>query len=420
MVVDDPALWALSIGLGLLISALALVGRLPGWARALAFCQGQVLVLTAPLAAVFTEHVYGAWPTIDKTGSLLFYGEGVHRIVTLDPLGAPSEPMARLIGVHVGHLWLVELFDLVLEPFAAFNALALTLPAFGWWAASLWVRRTSGSWVSAVLLAFPFGMGLHVFRDLNWYTIEKAAVGFLALFAVCLWRAWEEGGHWRWLAALAFALMAWMNLYLALVGAAGAAMALLLDLRSRSLWAACVGSALAALPLVVLQWSLLQGTQALGDPETYLYQRAMLDSFELFPPTWNRLEGWRALNLPVLFLGLWGARTRRGRALLAVAAGLFALSLGPQLAEGVWNPLYMLLRELLPGFWRVAKPEVFFEGSYLLLMASAGMALRRPLPRWLYLPLVLGWLLIVRSHPVFPGFSAFQQWELDPNWEQHL
>ena len=99
---------------------------------------------------------------------------------------------------------------------------------------------------------------------------------------------------------------------------------------------------------------------------------------------------------------------------------LFLLSLGPQLAEGVWNPLYMGIRAVVPGFWRVAKPEVFFEGTYLCLLASAGMALRRPLPRWLYLPLVVGWLLVVRSHPVYPGFTEYQEWTLDPNWEEHL
>ena len=419
-VVDDPMLWVAAIVLGLLVSAVALVPQLPAWARAWAFCQGQVIALTAPLATVSTELVYGSWPTIDKTGSLLFYQQGVHRAVTLDPMGAADNPMARLIGVHVGHLWLVEAFDVFVPTFAAFNLLGLTLPAFGWWAASLWVRRTSGSWVTAVLCGFPFGMGLHVFRDLNWYTIEKAAVGFLAVFAVLLWRAWEDGGRWRWLAAGAYALMAFMNWYLALVGAVAAALALLTDPRSKNLWAACVASAVAALPLVALQFSLLQGAQTVGDPETYLYGRAMLDNVGLFPPMWNRLEGWRALNVPLVLLGLWGFRTSRGRALALVAGVLLLLSLGPQLADGVWNPLYMGIRAVVPGFWRVAKPEVFFEGTYLCLLASAGMALRRPLPRWLYVPLVVGWLLVVRSHPVYPAFTEYQEWTLDPNWENHL
>ncbi len=80
----------------------------------------------------------------------------------------------------------------------------------------------------------------------------------------------------------------------------------------------------------------------------------------------------------------------------------------------------MGLRALAPGFWRVAKPEVFFEGSYLCLMASAGMALRRPLPRWLYAPLALGWMLVVRSHTVYPGFSEYQEMTLDPHWQEHL
>lgn len=426
--------WALYLFcalLGLGLSAGALLRGLPAAARAALFVLGQVVLLTAPLAAVLDQVVLGSWPTLDKAGSLLFYLDGVHRRVLLDPLGSVEDPAARLIGVHLGHLWVVELFDLVLSPLGAFNAQGLLNVALGWWAASLLAREEGAGWPHAVALGFPFGMGLHVFRDLNWYTVEKSAVGWLALFAVALVRA-ARGGSARWaaLAAGAYVLAAWMNWYLALVGAAGAALALALCLigergrPSAGTWAlgrACVACALAALPLVLLQGALLRGPQTLGDPERFLIERAIPDSFTLVPLRWNRLELHRALNGVVLGLALWAAlrrwEDRAVRLWVGVGLGLFALSLGPRLAPGLPNPVYELPRLWLPGFWRVAKPEVFFEGSYLALIALAarGAAALSP-PAGLYLLFPLGWLLVVRSHPVYPPLAEPSELSLDPGW----
>ncbi|MCB9791802.1 MAG: hypothetical protein H6741_03660 [Alphaproteobacteria bacterium] len=430
---DEPALWLGCVALGLALMALALIRRQPEGLRAWWVCLGGVVTLTSPLALVLSSAIYGAWPTIDKTGSLLFYLEGVHRTVTLTPWEAASDPAARLIGVHVGHLWITAFFDLFLEPFAAFNAQALLYPALGWWAAALFAKALTDRWEVALPLGFPFGMGLHVFRDLNWYTIEKAAVGFLALFAWATLRAWQEGGHYRWMAGGLYVLMAFVNWYLALVGAAAGALALGVSLlaerglgpRSRGLAWACVSCSLMVLPLVALQLSLLQGPGTLGDPERFLMERAIPDSFTLSPPMWNRLELWRALNGAVLGLAAWALlrRDRLSLGLGAVAGGLFLLALGPQLWPGVMNPLYMGIRAAVPGFWRVAKPEVFFEGTWLLLIGVAALQLqrlpgRRPL---LLLPVfMLGWALIVRTHPVFPAFSAPLEVQLDPNWARNV
>jgi hypothetical protein len=430
---EHGLLIALCVALGLALSGLFFVRRLPEPARVLAFVLGQVIALTSPLFLVLDRWVLGSYPTIDKAGSLLFYLDGVHQRLTLQPVESLTDPAARLIGVHVGHLWITQVFDLVLQPFGAMNAQGMLWMVLGWLFAALFVREVSThrDWGTALTLGFPFGMGLHVLRDLNWYTIEKVAVGLLALFAFTTLKALREGGRWRLLAGLAYALMAWINWYLALVGACSAALALLIQWLwgarqrqrpSSDLLLACLASAICALPLVLLQLALLSGEGTLGDPEAFLYERAMLDSFELWPPRWNRLELWRAVNLPFVGLGLYALRRRDPLlwGMGALAGLLLLLALGPMPFEGVWNPVYMGLRELVPGFWRIAKPEVFFEGSYLLLLAMASRALDRPLPRWLYPLLLIGWLWAVRSHPVYPGFSEFLPLELSEGWTQQV
>ena len=414
--------WAICIVLGLAITALALFKRLPHWLRALNFVVGQVVLLTAPFSAVMTTHVLGSWPTIDKTGSLLFYNDGVHRRMLVAPVESLADPAARLIGVHIGHLWLVELFDLFVEPFAAFNLQAMFWIIVGWYGAALFVKEVGTGWRDALILGFPFGMGLHVFRDLNWYTVEKMAVGLLAVFAWTMLKSMNSGGKWRLVAAVTFVVMAWTNWYLGLVGAVGGAMLLLIT-RSKNVCVACALCTALTLPLVTWQLALLTGDSTLGDADLYLHERAMLDSFSLNPPTWNRLEAWRAINMPIVALALF-AFFRRGHryveALGLMGLVFFFLALGPKLAEGFWNPLYMGLHAVVPGFWRVAKPEVFFEGAYLCILGVAARAVDRPLPGWLYPILVGGWILVVRTHPAFPPVAEYQHYELDDSWMKRL
>ena len=413
-----PWTWVLCILLGLAISAIALYKRLPQWLRALSFVVGQVVALTSPLSALMGSHVLGSWPTIDKTGSLLFYSDGVHRRMMMAPVESLSDPAARLIGVHVGHLWIVEFFDLFVEPFAAYNLQAMLWIILGWYGATLFAKEVGTGWRDALILGFPFGMGLHVFRDLNWYTVEKLAVGLLAIFAWTMLKCANEGGRWRWAAAISFVLMAWTNWYLGLVGAAGGAM-LLLFTRNRDVLLACALCTVVSLPLVVWQLALLSGEQTLGDADAYLYDRAMLDSFTLYPPTWNRLEAWRSINIPIAALAIF-AFLRRGHryveALGLMGLVFFILALGPKLTEDLWNPLYMGLHAVIPGFWRVAKPEVFFEGSYLCMIGLSARALDRPLPGWLYPLFVIGWVLVVRTHPAFPAVAEYQHYELSDDW----
>ena len=170
---DAPEAYVFCILLGIAVS-LAALWRAPNVrVRAAFFILGQSILLTAPLAAFLDTWMYGSYPTIDKAGSMVFYLDGVHLRMVSSPIASLHDPAARLIGVHVGHLWVTELFDLFLSPMGAFNAQAFFYPALGWYCAWLLFDEVTEKPRVSMLMAFPFGMGLHVFRDLNWYTIEK-------------------------------------------------------------------------------------------------------------------------------------------------------------------------------------------------------------------------------------------------------
>ncbi|MCB9778110.1 MAG: hypothetical protein H6742_06070 [Alphaproteobacteria bacterium] len=473
--VDAPEAYAACLVIGLLLSAFALWKRPPASLRYLVLILGQTIALTMPLSWFLDRYVYGAFPTIDKEGSLLFYLDGVHVRMLLHPLLSTGDPAAHLIGVHTGHLWVTQFFDLFLSPVGAFNAQGLLYPALAWWAAWLLLRDLCHHDRTAFVLSFSWGMGLHVFRDLNWYTIEKAAIFWLALFCWALYRSWvrapqgnppgtglpggpllvgrlRETGPWPWAAGALYLAMAWNNLYLGLVGAVVGACALVAvgvhaawawrgrteapdeyagaAARFRSVALACAACAAFAAPLVVLQILLLYGGgPSLGDPQRFLTERAALDGFTLAPFRWNRLEPWRALNMVAVGLALFGAVARRRdvRVRFALACGsfLFLLSLGPALLPGVPNPVYMAAFHLVPGFWRVAKPEVFFHGTWLLMCGVAAIQLRRvvPSPRTLgllYGVFVVAWVLMVRTHPAYPGLTIPVRSSLDPQWHEQV
>lgn len=449
----EPLAWVIALGLGLALVALSALRRPPEAARALCFTLGFTLALTAPLGGLLDRAWLGSFPTIDKEGSLLFYLDGVHVRALLHPIAALQDPAVQLIGVHLGHLWPVAALDaLGLSAMGAFNAVGLLSIAGAWWAAWLLAREAGADSRLALWAAAPFGLGLHVLRDLNWYTIEKAAVGWLALFAFLLLRAARRGGRWPPLAGLAYALMCWMNLYLGLVGAALGGLALACAaarrwragradagaeptlpspaLTLRNIGLSCVFCAGFALPLVVAQALLMRGAAPLGTPEQFLWQRAALDSVTLSPLMWNRMEPLPALCSPLVVLSIWGLWRARGEALARYSAAailvLTAISLGPALGPELKNPVYLALARGVPGLWRVAKPEVFFEGAFLLLLTWAALALTRLVPEGarraasmaLAAAMVAWFLGVVRAHPAYPGFSAPVESRLNAGWER--
>ena len=433
---ETPLLFWGAVLVGLAISALALRKSLSEPVRALAFTLGQTIALTSPLLFRIEGAVYGDFPTIDKEGSLLFYLDGVHRRLTLHPIESLQDQAAQLIGVHVGHLWYVELFDLLLSPFGAFNALALLLPVLAWWATSRLARAFGATFSGSLVLAAPFGLGLHLFRDLNWYTIEKAAIFWLPLYGLTLLAAHRQGRDdergpspdlpglreaWGWpiVSGLCLAATAFTNWYLAILSVFAVATLTLTAVRSRGLWRASIAGALAILPLVALQFALVAHGGP-GDPEAFLTERAMLDNLSLYNLRWNRLELWRAVELvtvAVALFGAWRARdSKMVRSLLALVALFTLLALGPELAPGVRNPLYMLLWVVMPGFWRVAKPEVFFYVAWLSLIALAAIATTGRRLWWAYPLFLLWWFPAVRGHDAFPGFTQPLERSLSPQW----
>lgn len=411
-----PGPWIACIAVGVGLAAWA------GPRRVLPFVAGLTVALTAPLAWYLPTYVYGAFPTIDKAGSLLFYLDGVHT-----RLFHPDDPALRLIGVHVGHLWITAAFDLVLEPFAAFTAQGLLNLVLAWATATWFLHRLCGRRAVALLLAFPFAMNLHQFRDLNWYTIEKTSIFWLPTYGLALLHAGRNPAGREpppprraalLLPAAALFGAFFTNIYLGMLCSLLGAWRFLVGSPRERL--AVVISAIAPLPLVAYQWRLMHGAASLATPEQFLTERAVLDVVELFPPRWNRLEGWRAVNLVALGLGLLGARRPAARSWLALAAIALVISLGP-----AHNPLYLLLFEAVPGFWRVAKPETFFHLAWLCLLASAAIELtaRHPRDRALMALAALfagGWVAGVRMHAVFPQFSLPVAVHLADDWQQAL
>lgn len=438
---DEPAAYVVCIAVGIALSAAALWRRPPESLRAMTFIIGQVTILTAPLAYLIDTHVYGSFPTIDKEGSILFYLDGVHLRMVADPVASLADPAAALIGVHVGHLWVSQAFDIALSSVGAFNAQGMLYLVVGWFCAWGLLRAACGDARVAMALAMPYGMGLHVFRDLNWYTIEKAAIFCLPLYMWAMIWAARDGRRGVLAAAACFAGMCWLNLYLGLVSGIFAATAVaaiaVAVARGRAqagtlkrVFAAAAASLVAAMPLAVWQAALMDAGPTLATPEAFLWQRAALDSFTLLPLRWNRMELWAALSLPAVAAAAAGVVTmhRDQRVQLAVVAAAVATTLaaGPAPMGGqgtLTNPFYMAAREIIPGFWRVAKPEVFFHCTWMLILAVAAIRVAAWKPgkvaaAAIYAVIVVTWLATVRTHPVYPGFAEGVESNLAPTWHR--
>lgn len=363
---------------------------------------GGLFALTAPMGGMLGTAVVGSYPTIDKAGSLHFFREGVHWHV-LDA----SNAGVQLIGVHLGHLWVVQLLALVLPDWAGFNVESFVNLWLAWWCTSAWLEHQGARRAEALLLAIPFALNLHQFRDINWYTVEKTAIFLLPLWALSCSK--RRVGACAAVGALAMFLNVYMGVLIAAMGAWWA-MRSAVARDGRAL--GCIAATAAGMvPFAAWQAVLMHGAHAPGTPAQFLNERAALDIVSVVPWAWNRLEGWRAMNLLVLVCAaVWtyGEVTWRRSGWVIVGAGLtVGLSLGPSVG-GVPNPLYMALFYALPGFWRVAKPETFFFIPWLLAVTACTQVVRtldlgRRGVTVLGVVLLLGWAWGVRGHAVYPS-----------------
>lgn len=407
-VVASLGAWAISAGAGAALAALGfwLQRRsryfedrydLGGsWLVVLGMC----ILLTMPALGMLGSAVWGHYPTIDKAGSLHFYGLGAH-FSALDT----SAPATRLIGVSMGHLWLTQGIQWAslgqLPAFVAMNVQGLLNLALAAWVTSRICREFGAGVFPSLLAALPVGLGLHQLRDLNWYTIEKSGTGWLFLFAWWVILADRRAMGWMVAAPLAYAWAFFYNSYWGVVGAVGAGLAL--PLLSRPGRVAVGLSALAGLPLVLLQLPALNNEQ-LPAPDAFA-ERAALDVLSL--TEWNRLELWASLDVIAFAAAavyFWRAVQSRNRQALAAVALLVVpllLALGP--ATPAWK-----LFSALPGMWRFSKPETFFHLVVLGIAVVAALAYSKLSVRSLILVAALQlswWSLLVRTHPVYPGFS---------------
>lgn len=396
-----PVAWVLCIAAGL---AVAWFGRRSSFLAVL----GLTVALTAPAAALLPTAVWGAWPTVDKTGSLHFFSLNAqfHSFDT-------SAPATQLIGVSMGHLWITWIFAAFMPAFAASNLHAFVNLVLGWWLSGRLAVATGTPERWAISAGFPMAMGLHLFRDINWYTIEKSGLWALTLYALTLVLAHRRGRGWIAAAGLSYFVAFYYNPYFGVFGAMLGGAALVVGNRNARL--AVLASVVGALPFLALQLPALRN-EALPEPAAFA-TRAALDVVTVFPPEWNRLELWRAVDGVVALAALSTALSalRRVRdvdptiateARMEVAL-LSALVVPALLALGPVTPLWTAFASL-PGMWRFAKPEAFFHLVILGLVVLAGRGFDRGRwhPRTVLALQVALWIWLVRGHPVYPGFTA--------------
>ena len=421
--------YLLSIILGFIFLFFAYRLREKELLATLLFSCGFVFLITTPWIGSMTDSVIGAYPTIDKQGSLLFYLDGVHQRALSSPIASLEDPAHRLIGFHLGHFWVVEFFDLFLSSFTAYNAQMLLNLVLNLWIGSLFLRKMGASRQNSVLFAVVLGLQLHVFRDLHWYTIEKSSLFWLFGFWIAMQELCKVNAKLPfWTLGLIYLFATWMNFYwgiiLGILGGHYSLKILILSLRNgvqehQKFWKAIALCILFGLGIAWIQLQLSAPHQSFASP-TQFKERAILDSFSLYPLNWNRMGTWQAINPLVIGLCIYALKTKKISVFEGCTALLFfLLSLGPEII-GIQNPLYTLL-SVVPGLWRLAKPEIFFLISYTLLIVwAARVELSTKMKRITGILLLSTWFIGLHSSTAYPYLSEYIPAQLPVNWEQRF
>ena len=342
------------------------------WAYRFFLLLSVIGLITTPWFGTLTDSVIGAYPTIDKEGSLFFFNQGVHTNWLLHPDTALDNKGLQLIGVHIGHLWLVEIWSWFVSPITAFNIQAMANLILNCLAAWWWLEdneNNSPEWIG-LLTALTLGAQLHVFRDIHWYTIEKSMLFPIFLYWGALNRMEFDAQIRRWIPIL-YTLAILLNFYWGIL--LGLLTILQVCMR-RSLrqvklfWpialAGCIGIALG-----LLQMTLQSDTRRFADAAAFL-TRASLDTFDISNLNWNRMGFWKPINVPICIYFGWLMSTKRISIRPILIGTIFlVLSIGPMLTTTLPNPLYNSL-SIIPGMWRFAKPEIFFFITYAIIIKT--------------------------------------------------
>ena len=383
---------------------------------------GILTLLTAPWLGSLYKAVIGAYPTVDKEGSLLFFEHGVHHLWFTNSAMDLQDTGLPLIGIHIGHLLPTEILSWFVPTFVAFNIQSV-LHLFANILAFLFLADSYSSlqskewekWIVAIVI----GAQLHVFRDIHWYTIEKSALFPIFIFWGVLKRQRTLSPIWL---PFVYFLAGLYNFYWAilcpLLVITEVPTHIQPSIALKKTSKALVGCLIVGLLLGFGQMSLQVEQYQFATTEAFS-KRAALDVFSLSSLDWNRMGLWRPLNPIVVLLGGWsllkiyrtadravenGPKTRQMVLGLMLCGALSVLlSMGPMLTDSLPNPLYQLF-SMLPGMWRFAKPEIFMLIGYTIL--GVGM-LYKEWPRWVWGITVALYLLGLYTSPAFPYLTIF-------------
>ena len=335
--------------------------------KILLYTLATCIVLTTPLVGICTEAVWGAYPTIDKEGSLLFYRDGVHH-----RLFSFSDSAHRLIGFHLGHLWISQVLDWFVGDIGAFNLQALLNVTLTWYCTYRLLYLIGGSQLWSWILASQLGLHLHLFRDIQFYTIEKSAIYPLLIF----WESFVQASRGErkapiWM-GLSFFLASWINLYWGIFCVL-LTVPLLWIYRNKNR-KVIVQGIFCCIIFGVGVGAYQQLLTVSGPPFAHgdrFMERAAMDNVSIWPPSWNRIPWYASVSPLLLALVGWAWRTKRlHKEFVGVGTLFFILSLGPYILETVPNPLYQGLTTL-PALWRFAKPEAFFFLTFIAILTTS-------------------------------------------------
>lgn len=375
------------------------------------------IALTSPMLGLATEAVWGAYPTIDKEGSLLFYRDGVHH-----RLFSFSDPAHRLIGFHLGHLWISQILDWFVGDIGAFNLQALLNVSLTWYCTYRLLHLLGATRLWAWLLASQMGLHLHLFRDIQFYTIEKSAIYPLLMFWEAFIRAAKgEKKAPLWM-GVSFLLASWINLYWGIFCVLMTGPFLWIYRRENR---NCIIKGIGCCILFGIGIGIYQQLLTISGPpfahSDQFMKRAALDNVTLWPPSWNRLPWYASISPLIVICTIWAWFNKYlMRTFIGFGCLFFILSLGPYILEEVPNPIYQGLTAL-PALWRFAKPEAFFFLSFIAILTS--LVRINPSKK---IAVMMGLLFLmqwcgIRTHKEYPSyFSEPIQTTLPKNWERRV